>query len=257
MNAALSQFSLANKVAVISGASRGIGEALARAYAQAGAKVVLASRKVEGLQAVADSITAAGGAAIAVAAHMGDTAAIHNLIDQTVGVYGGVDIVVNNAATNPHFGPLLSSEESMWDKTLDVNLRGYFRLIREAVPHFIQRGGGKVINVASVAGITPSLGMGLYGISKAAVIMLTKTLAVELAGQNIQVNAIAPGFIRTRFSQAIWGNEALNKLIVERTPAGRMAAPEELIGIALYLASPASSFTTGQTFVIDGGLTLA
>ncbi len=257
MNAALSQFSLANKVAVISGASRGIGEALARAYAQAGAKVVLASRKVEGLQAVADSITAAGGAAIAVAAHMGDTAAIHNLIDQTVGVYGGVDIVVNNAATNPHFGPLLSSEESMWDKTLDVNLRGYFRLIREAVPHFIQRGGGKVINVASVAGITPSLGMGLYGISKAAVIMLTKTLAVELAGQNIQVNAIAPGFIRTRFSQAIWGNEALNKLIVERTPAGRMAAPEELIGIALYLASPASGFTTGQTFVIDGGLTLA
>lgn len=251
------QFSLTGKVAIVTGSSRGIGEAIAHTYAQAGAKVVLASRKLDGLTAVADAIKAAGGEATAIAAHMGEAEAIQALMQQTVDRYGGVDIVVNNAATNPHFGPLLSSEESMWDKTLDVNLRGYFRLIREAVPHFQARGGGKVINIASVAGVNPSPGMALYGISKAAVIMLTKALAVELAPQNIQVNAIAPGFIKTKFSQAIWGNDQLNDMVVAQTPAGRIASVDELTGIALYLASPASSFTTGQTIVVDGGLTLA
>ncbi len=250
------QFSLHGKVAIISGASRGIGESIARTYAKAGAQVVLASRKVDGLNAVAKSIRAAGDEALAVVAHMGELESVRHLVAQTVSEFGGVDIVVNNAATNPHFGPIMASEESMWDKILDVNLRGYFRLIREAVPHMAQRGGGKAINIASVAGLAVSPGMGLYGISKAAVIMLTKTLAVELAAQNIQVNAIAPGFIKTRFSQAIWDNEALNQQVVNNTPAARMGTPDELTGIALYLAAPASSFTTGQTFVIDGGLTL-
>ncbi|MHB8626892.1 MAG: glucose 1-dehydrogenase [Aggregatilineales bacterium] len=249
-------FSLIGKVAIVSGASRGIGEAIARLYAQAGAKVALASRKLDGLNAVADSIWAAGGEALPVAAHMGEPDSIRALVEQTLETFGGVDIVVNNAATNPHFGPLLSSEESMWDKTLDVNLRGYFRLIRAVVPHFEKRGGGKVINIASVAGLIPSPGMGLYGITKAAVIMLTKTLALELAGSNIQVNAIAPGFIKTRFSQAVWDNETLNKQILMRTPAGRMGHPDEVAAMALYLASAASNFTTGQAFVLDGGLTL-
>ena len=252
-----SQFSLEGKVAIISGASRGIGEAIARTYARAGAKVVLASRKLDGLNVVADSIRMSGGEALSIATHMGELESIQALVAQTITAFGGIDIVVNNAATNPHFGLLMDSEERMWDKIIDVNLRGYFRLIREAVPHMAQHGGGKAINIASVAGLAVSPGMGLYGISKAAVLMLTKTLAVELAAQNIQVNAIAPGFIKTRFSQAIWDNESLNRQVITSTPAARMGSPEELTGIALYLASAASSFTTGQTFVIDGGLTLS
>lgn len=138
-----------------------------------------------------------------------------------------------------------------------MNLRGHFRLIRAAVPSMIGRGGGKVINVASIAGITPMPGVGLYGISKAAVIMLTKTLAVELAEHNIQVNALAPGFVKTRFSEAVWGDETVNATVIANTPAGRIATVEELQGIVLYLASSASNFLTGQVIVIDGGLTLS
>lgn len=249
-------FSLTGKVAIVSGASRGIGEAIAQLFALRGAKVALASRKPDGLAAVAEAITTAGGEAIPVVTHMGEPDAIRALVEQTLERFGGIDIVVNNAATNPHFGPLLSSEESMWDKTLDVNLRGYFRLIRATVPHIEKRGGGKIINVASIAGLVPSPGMGLYGITKAAVMMMTKTLALELAGSNIQVNAIAPGFIKTHFSQALWGNEALNQQLLERTPAGRMGTTGEVAALALYLASSASNFTTGQAFVMDGGLTL-
>ncbi len=253
----MDQFSLHGKIAIVTGGSRGIGEAIAHAYAQAGAKIVVASRKLDGLAAVAEAIQQAGGDATPIAAHMGDAEAVRLLVQQTVQMYGGVDIVVNNAATNPHFGPLLTSEESMWDKTLDVNLRGYFRLIREAVPQMIERGGGKIINLASVAGLTALPGMALYGISKAAVIMLTRSLGVELAPHNIQINAIAPGFVKTKFSQAIWANEQLNDVVVNTTPAKRIAGVEELTGMALYLASAASNFTTGQTFVIDGGLTLS
>jgi len=252
----LEQFSLAGKVAIVTGASRGIGAAIAQAFAQAGASVVLASRKQEGVAAIAETITQAGGKALPVAAHMGVPEAITRLVQATVDTYGGVDIVVNNAATNPYFGALLDSAESVWTKTLDVNLLGYFRLARAAVPSMEARGGGKIINLASVAGLTPQPGMGVYGVTKAAVIMLTKTLAVELAPRNIQVNAIAPGFIKTHFSEAIWGDEAIYGMVIARTPAGRMAAPGELMGTALYLASAASDFMTGQILVVDGGLTL-
>ena len=250
-------FSLDGKVAIITGASRGIGESVAHTYAQAGAKVVLVSRKLEGVTAVAQAIRKSGGEALPVAAHMGEQVAVMALVEQAVMAYGGVDIVVNNAGTNPHFGPLLTADESVWDKTLDVNLRGFFRLIRAAAPSMIGRGGGKVINVASIAGITPMPGVGLYGITKAAVIMMTKTLAVELAAHNIQVNAIAPGFVKTKFSQAIWGDETVNAAVVANTPAGRIATVEELQGMMLYLASSASNFLTGQIIVIDGGLTLS
>jgi NAD(P)-dependent dehydrogenase (short-subunit alcohol dehydrogenase family) len=252
----MNAFSLDGKVAIVTGASRGIGEAIAHSFAQAGAKVVLASRKAEPLARVAEQIRAAGGEATPIAAHMGDAAAIASLVQGASAAYGGVDIVVNNAATNPHFGPLLTSEESMWDKTLDVNLRGYYRLISAAVPQMASRGGGKIINLASVAGLVPSTNMGLYGITKAAVIMLTKTLAVELASQNIQVNAIAPGFIKTQFSRALWENEAINARVIGQTPSKRMGTVEEIAAIALYLASQASNFTTGQTIVVDGGQTL-
>jgi NAD(P)-dependent dehydrogenase (short-subunit alcohol dehydrogenase family) len=246
-------FDLTGKVALITGASRGIGEAIAKAYAAAGAKVVLSSRKQESVDGVAAQIAAAGGNALAVAAHTGDATAVQALVARTIETFGGLDILVNNAATNPHFGPIMTAEESQWDKILDVNVKGYFRLAQACAPHIRQRGGGKIINLASVAGKTPLPGMGIYCVSKAAVLMLTEVLAAELAADNIQVNAIAPGFIKTAFSRAIWDNPALHDAVTQAIPQQRLGATDELIGMALYLASPASSFTTGATIVIDGG----
>jgi NAD(P)-dependent dehydrogenase (short-subunit alcohol dehydrogenase family) len=246
-------FDLSGKVALITGASRGIGAEIAAAYAAAGARVVLASRKQEGLDAVAETIRSAGGNALPIAAHTGSAEAVQALVQRAAEHFGGIDILVNNAATNPHYGPLLTSEESHWDKILDVNVKGYFRLAQTCAPLMAARGGGKIVNIASVAGKTPQPNMGIYCVSKAAVLMLTEVLAVELAADNIQVNAIAPGYIKTRFSQAIWDNPESSAALLATVPQGRMAAPEELAGIALYLASPASSFTTGATFVVDGG----
>ncbi|MFQ5400479.1 MAG: SDR family NAD(P)-dependent oxidoreductase [Anaerolineae bacterium] len=248
-----SAFDLSGKVALITGASRGIGQAIAETFAAAGAKVVLSSRKQEALDGVADIIRGRGGEALPIAAHTGSEEAVTRLVAQATEAYGGVDIVVNNAATNPHFGPILTSEESHWDKILDVNVKGYFRIAKACAASMKKRGGGKIINMASIAGKKPQPGMGIYCVSKAAVLMLTEVLAAELARDNIQVNAIAPGFIKTKFSQAIWGNPQINEKVMKIIPQGRMARPEELTGIALYLASSASSFTTGATFLIDGG----
>ncbi|MBK8988701.1 MAG: glucose 1-dehydrogenase [Chloroflexi bacterium] len=246
-------FDLTGKVALITGASRGIGETIARTYAQAGAKVVLSSRKQPGLDLIAGHIRQAGGEALAVAAHTGDAEAIQRVVEQATAVFGGIDIVVNNAATNPHFGPVMTAEESQWAKIFDVNVVGYFRVARACYASMKARGGGKVINMASVAGRRPLPAMGVYCVSKAAVLMLTEVLAAELAPDNIQVNAIAPGFVQTRFSAAIWGNEMFNEAVMKTIPQRRMAQPEELAGVALYLASAASNFTTGATFVVDGG----
>ncbi|MCP4420485.1 MAG: glucose 1-dehydrogenase [Chloroflexi bacterium] len=246
-------FDLTGKVALITGASRGIGQTIAEVYAAAGARVVLASRKQAALDEVAEIIRSNGGDALPVAVHTGDDGAVTALLAQITEEYGGVDIVVNNAATNPHFGPLITAEESHWDKILDVNVKGYFRVAKASVSSMKSRGGGKIINIASIAGLTPLPGMGVYCVSKAAVLMLTQVLAAELAGDNIQVNAIAPGFIKTKFSSAIWGNPQLNKMVMKAIPQRRMGEPEELTGMALYLASPASSFTTGATMLIDGG----
>lgn len=253
MQAALN---LQGKVALITGASRGIGAAIAHAYAEAGAQVALCSRKQEGVEAVAQAIRAGGGLAQAWAAHTGDTAAVEELVAQIQSRWGPVDILVNNAATSPHFGPLLSAEESHWEKTFDTNVQGYMRCIRAVVPAMQAQNSGKIINMASIAGLRPLPDMGLYGISKAAVLMLTQTLAVELAPHNIQVNAIAPGFVKTRFSQAIWSDPTYNDPIVQAIPQKRMGEPHELCGLALYLASPASDYTTGATLVVDGGHTL-
>jgi NAD(P)-dependent dehydrogenase (short-subunit alcohol dehydrogenase family) len=249
----MKQFDLTGKVAIVTGASRGIGEAIAHTLARAGADVVLAARKLEGLQAVAAAIEAAGGRALAVAAHTGDDDAVAHLVATAVARFGAVDILVNNAATNPHFGPLLTAESSHWDKIFDVNVKGYMRMVTACAPHMAARGGGKVINMAPVAGKEPYPGMGVYCVSKAAVLMLTQVLAAELAPQNIQVNAVAPGFVKTKFSAAIWNNPTLNAATLAAIPQQRMAEPEEIAGAVLYLAAPASSFTTGATFVVDGG----
>ena len=246
-------FDLAGKVALVTGASRGIGLAIAETFAQSGAKVVLASRKQEALDQAAEKIQSRGGEALAFAAHTGDVENVKALVTKSIERFGGIDILVNNAATNPHFGPILTSEESHWDKILDVNLKGYFRMVKACVDSMRQRGGGKVINIASIAGMTYQQGMGIYGISKAGVLMLTKTLAVELAPDNIQVNAIVPGFIQTSFSRVLWETPEIHHKIVSLIPQGRMGQPEEVTGMALYLASQASSFTTGAVMFLDGG----
>jgi NAD(P)-dependent dehydrogenase (short-subunit alcohol dehydrogenase family) len=246
-------FDLTGKVALITGASRGIGQAIAETFAACGAAVVISSRKQDKLDLVAEEINTAGGKALAIAAHTGDQTAVENLIAQAIDSYGGIDILVNNAATNPHFGTILSAEESHWVKTFDVNVMGYFRLAKACTDIMEARGGGKIINMASVAGKTPLPGMGVYCVTKAAVIMLTEVLAVELAGVNIQVNAIAPGFVKTHFSRVFWENPQVYDSITKTIPQRRMADPHEITGTALYLASSFSDFTTGATVAVDGG----
>jgi len=246
-------FDLSGKVALITGASRGIGEAIAIAYSQAGAKLVLVSRKQGILDGVAQRIRETGGEALSLAANTGDPPAITLVVERAISTFGGIDVVVNNAATNPHFGPILTAEDSHWDKILDVNVKGYFRVAKACVESMKLRGGGKIINMASVAGLEPEPMMGIYSVSKAAVLMLTRVLAKELAQFNIQVNAIAPGFVKTKFSSVLWRNPQINEAVLKHIPQKRMAEPEEIAGLALYLASPSSSFVTGSTFSIDGG----
>jgi NAD(P)-dependent dehydrogenase (short-subunit alcohol dehydrogenase family) len=253
----MTEFSLEGKVAVVSGASRGIGRAIALRFAQAGAKVVVSSRKLEGVQAVADEIEASGGEALALRAHVGRMDDVAALVTQTVETFGRVDVMVNNAGTNPHFGPLLTADEGQMDKTLDVNLIGVFRGCKAVAPLMEEQGGGKIINIASVAGLRPGSGMGIYSISKAGVIMLTQVLAVELGPANIQVNAIAPGVIKTRFSQVLWQTPEFAEPTLRSLPAGRFGEPEDVAGLALYLASPASDYVTGAVFVVDGGQSVA
>ena len=231
---------LDGKAAIITGASKGIGEAIACGLAQAGSKVTVSSRKQEAIDQVAQGIRDTGGEAIAIQAHMGYFDQVEALVSQTVERWGRVDIVVNNAGTNPHFGPLLTADEGQLEKILDVNLKGYFRLCKAAVPHMEEQGAGKIINIASVVGIRPGPGMGAYSISKAGIIMLTKVLAGELGVHNIQVNAIAPGLIKTKFSTVLWQNEDLLRHQESVTPLGRIGMPEDVVGAALFFASSAS-----------------
>ncbi len=250
---AFPDFDLTGKVAIITGGTRGIGLAIADAFLAAGARVAIASRKQKNVDAAVARLSQTGGDVLGVVAHTGDQQEVETLATRTADVFGGVDILVNNAATNPHFGPLLTAEESHWDKILDVNVKGYFRMIKACVPLMQERGGGKIINMASIAGRMPLPGMGVYSVSKAAVIMLTEALAVELAAMNIQVNAIAPGLVKTKFSAALWQNPQIYQAVTKTIPQHRMAEPEEIAGIALYLASAASAFTTGATILVDGG----
>jgi NAD(P)-dependent dehydrogenase (short-subunit alcohol dehydrogenase family) len=245
---------LTGKVAIVTGASRGIGESIARAFAKHGAKVVLAARKLEALQAVADAIRAEGGQAIAIACHAGQEDQIKKLVADSVAAFGKVDILVNNAATNPYFGPLLNVEWPAWDKTFEVNTKGYFMATREVVKHLQARNApGSIINVASVAGLGSAVFQGVYGMTKAAVISMTQTLAAELGGTGIRINSIAPGLVETKFAGALLQNQEALKRMEASTPVRRIGQPDDIAGLALLLASDASNFITGQTIVADGG----
>lgn len=251
-------FRLDGKVAILTGASRGIGEAIAVAFAQQGAKVVLASRKLPDLQAVAERITQAGGTALPVACHIGKPEDIAALVAAAKSAFGGVDILVNNAATNPYFGPLIDTPDSAFDKTFEVNVKGYFVAAREVIRDLqARKAQGSIINVASTNGLRAAPFQGCYGMTKAAIISMTQTLATEVGGAGIRINAIAPGLVETRFAQTLIQNEAVHSYIVNKTPLGRHGQPSELVGAALFLASEASSYMNGHTLVIDGGMTIS
>jgi NAD(P)-dependent dehydrogenase (short-subunit alcohol dehydrogenase family) len=249
-------YDLTDRVVIITGGSRGIGRAMALAFAEAGARVVVASRKQEGVDAVAAEIESRGGTVLAIPAHVGNEVAIATLVEQTVEAFGGVDIAINNAATNPHFGPMLTATTALWDKILEVNLRGAFFLCRQVAPVMEKRGGGVIINVVSTAGIRPSPGLGIYSVTKAGLIMLTKVLAVELGPSKIRVNAIAPGVIKTHFSRALWESDAISQAVRDATPLDRLGEPGDVIGAALFLASPLSDYVNGEVLVIDGGMSV-
>ncbi|MHB8781161.1 MAG: glucose 1-dehydrogenase [Candidatus Geothermincolia bacterium] len=246
-------FSLEGKTAIVTGGSRGIGQSIAEALAEMGATVVLASRKIEALNQVKDKITAAGGKADAIAAHLGKLDELDALVNETLERYGGIDILVNNAATNPVFGTCMDIQLEAWDKIMDVNLRGMFFLTQAVGKVMVEKQSGSVINVSSEAAYCPSPGLGVYSISKAAVNMLTKVFAQEWAPNKVRVNGIAPGLVQTKFSQALWVDEGIRQIALSGIPLGRLAQPDEMAGMAIYLASDASSYVTGQTFQVDGG----
>ncbi len=249
---------LRDKVAIVTGASRGIGAAIAAHMAEEGAKVVLVSRKIDGLQGVADEIRGNGGEAMPIACHVGHSDQRQAMLDEALKAYGKVDILVNNAATNPHFGPMLTIDERAWDKTFEVNVKGYFGMIQLVAGHLQQRKAkGSVVNIASVVGQMAAPMQGVYAMTKAAVISMTRTLAMELGAAGIRVNAIAPGLIETKFAQVLVDNASIRKTIVDRTAAGRIGQPQDIAGGAVFLASDESDYLTGDVMVIDGGWTLA
>jgi NAD(P)-dependent dehydrogenase (short-subunit alcohol dehydrogenase family) len=247
-------FSLEGKIALITGGSRGIGEAIAMALAEHGAHCILISRKIEGLQAVREKIEAQGGKADAIACHVGHMDQIENLFTQIGDRFGKLDILINNAATNPYFGELIGAEERAWNKTLEVNLKGPFFLTQHAAKLMEKGGGGAVVNVSSVVARQPGPMQGIYSITKAALVAMTQAYAKELAGKNIRVNALLPGVVDTRFSEALLTTDWIYDAMMKNVPLNRPAQPDEMAGAVLYLVSDASSYTTGTTIVCDGGM---
>ncbi|WP_339512446.1 SDR family oxidoreductase [Pseudomonas sp. RL_15y_Pfl2_60] len=246
-------FDLDGKIAFVSGASRGIGEAIAKLLAQQGAHVIVSSRKIDGCQAVADAIIAEGGKATAIACHIGEMEQIQNVFAQIREQFGRLDILVNNAATNPQFCNVLDTDLSAFQKTVDVNIRGYYFMSIEGGKLMKQNGGGSIINVASINGVSPGEFQGIYSVTKAAVISMTKVFAKECAQFGIRCNALLPGLTDTKFASALTKNDSILKVALQRIPLKRVADPSEMAGTVLYLASDASSYTTGVALNVDGG----
>ena len=248
-------FDLEGKIALVTGASRGIGESIAKLLAQQGAHVIVSSRKVEDCQRVADEIVAAGDSAEAMACHIGDIEQIQQCISAIAQRHGRLDVLVNNAATNPYFGHILDTDLGSLSKTVDVNIRGYFLMSQAGAKLMAANGGGSIINTASINGILPGNMQGIYSITKAAVISMTQAFAIECADRGVRCNAIAPGLTKTKFAGALFNHEPTYKAAMAKIPMHRHAEPDEMAGAVLFLASQASSYVTGETIVIDGGMT--
>jgi NAD(P)-dependent dehydrogenase (short-subunit alcohol dehydrogenase family) len=249
----VANFDLTNRIAIISGASRGIGEAIARGFVEQGATVVLTARKQENLEKVAASIRKIGGKAIPIVCHGGKSSEMKVLFTRVEQELGGLDILVNNVATNPYYGPAVDAPESTIDKTFEVNLKGFYLMIQSAAKLMKKRGGGSIINISSIAGIRPLAGEVTYGMTKAGIINLTKGFAKELGPDNIRVNAIAPGLVETSFSKALVDSDEKRAAVINRYPLRRIGKPNDIAAAAIFLASDASSYVTGSVLVVDGG----
>lgn len=249
-------FDLSGKIALVSGASRGIGEEIARLLAQQGAHVIVSSRKIDDCTVVANSISDAGGSAEAFACNVGNMDDISVLFEHIRSVHGKLHISVNNAATNPYFGDVLDTDLGAFNKTVEVNIRGYFFMSIEAGKIMRDNGGGAIVNTASISALQPGPYQGIYSITKAAVVNMTKVFAKECARHGIRCNALLPGLTKTKFAGALFSNDDIYKQAVQAIPMGRHAEPQEMAGTVLYLVSDASSYTNGECIVVDGGLTL-
>ncbi len=243
-------FNLTEKVALVSGASRGIGAAIAQILAEFGANVILTSRRAENLKEVETSILKSGNHASSMVCHNGDPAMVKSTID----AFGQIDILINNAATNPFYGSVLDADEAAWDKTLDVNLKGPYFMSQHAAKLMQKNGGGSIVNVSSINGRIPMHQQSIYSITKAGLISMTQAFAKELGGDNIRVNALLPGLTDTKFASAVTQNEELMKTVLPQIPLGRIAQPSEMSGMVLFLVSDAASYVTGSTFTVDGGV---
>jgi len=249
-------FDLTGKVALVTGASRGIGEHIAKLLAKNGAHVIVSSRKIDGCQTVVEDIIKAGGSAQAIACHIGEMEQIERLFAEITEQHGKLDTLVNNAAANPYFGHILETDLSAFQKTVDVNIRGYFFMSIAGAKLMKENGGGAIVNVASVNGVIPGDYQGIYSITKASVISMTKSFAKECAQFNIRVNALLPGATDTKFASTLVNNPAILKQAMAHVPMKRVAKPEEMAGTVLYLVSDASSYTTGSCINVDGGYLL-
>jgi dehydrogenase/reductase SDR family member 4 len=251
-----SVFSLEGKVALITGASKGIGFGIAEIFAAAGAKVVISSRKQEALDEMASLLNSKGYEVTGIACNVGNMEDLPLLVEKAVEKYGTIDILVNNAATNPVFGPVHETSLEAFDKIMNVNVKASFELSRLCFPYLRKSSGASVINISSIGGISPEHGLGIYSVSKAALISLTKVFAKEWGDANIRVNVICPGLIQTKFSEALWSNEKIMSMIMKQLAIKRAGTSEEIGAMALFLASSASSYTTGGVFTADGGFTI-
>lgn len=244
---------LDGKVAIVTGGTRGIGLAIATSLARAGARVMISSRKTEHVEQVVRSLQAEGRDVAGLAANMGKAADAHELAARTVERFDGIDIIVNNAATNPVFGPLQQTSDEVFEKIFAVNVKGPLELCRTAHTVMVDRGGGAVLNISSIGGITPEPGLGLYSMSKAALISMTKVMAQEWGADGIRANVICPGLIRTRFSQALWQDDQMATQMLGRQPIRRIGEPQDVAGLALFLVSDAAAYCTGGVYMVDGG----
>ena len=250
-------FDLKGKVAVVTGSSRGIGRAIAELFAEAGAKVVVSSRKADACEEVAAAIRAKGGEALVIPCHIGSAEDMQALVDRTIAEWGRIDVLVPNAAINPVYGPLQDLDDAVFDKMLFTNVRAINTLCKMVLPGMAENGGGTVVVISSVAAIKGSTTLGAYGVTKAADAALVRSLALEWGPKNIRVNAIGPGLVKTDFAKALWEDPERIERINNSNPLRRMGKPEEIAGTALWLATEASGYVTGQLIIADGGQSFA